>query len=87
MDLGACGPLAQVRALGTTGSPLSEEAQRWGTEQFERLGVRDIWWCNMSGGTDFAGAFIWRQPRTAAGAGRNVMPAARLRGRGVERAG
>jgi acetoacetyl-CoA synthetase len=58
VDLGACGPLAQVRALGTTGSPLSEEAQRWGTEQFERLGVRDIWWCNMSGGTDFAGAFI-----------------------------
>ena len=58
VDLAACGPLAQVRALGTTGSPLSEEAQRWGTEQFERLGTPDIWWCNISGGTDFAGAFI-----------------------------
>ncbi|MEN9467597.1 MAG: hypothetical protein RL081_1598, partial [Pseudomonadota bacterium] len=50
--------LRQVRALGTTGSPLSEEAQRWGTAQFEALGTPDIWWCNISGGTDFAGAFI-----------------------------
>ena len=23
-----------------------------------KLGVPDIWWCNISGGTDFAGAFI-----------------------------
>lgn len=50
--------LASVRALGTTGSPLSEDVQRWGTQQFEALGVPDIWWCNISGGTDFAGAFI-----------------------------
>jgi acetoacetyl-CoA synthetase len=50
--------LKTVRALGTTGSPLSEESQRWGTRQFQRLGVDDIWWCNISGGTDFAGAFI-----------------------------
>jgi acetoacetyl-CoA synthetase len=35
-----------------------EEAQRWGTAQFNALGVKDIWWCNISGGTDFAGAFI-----------------------------
>jgi acetoacetyl-CoA synthetase len=47
-----------VRALGTTGSPLSEDVQRWGTGQFAGLGVPDIWWCNISGGTDFAGAFI-----------------------------
>jgi len=112
IDLTQCGDLTRVRALGTTGSPLSEEAQRWGTEQFARLraaaapgrpkqgtapsggrephevgdrggdvssagpsqgakapsggrephevGDRggDIWWCNISGGTDFAGAFI-----------------------------
>ena len=58
VDLSTCGLLSQVRALGTTGSPLSEEAQRWGTDQFARLGVPAIWWCNMSGGTDFAGAFI-----------------------------
>ncbi|MBT9553228.1 MAG: acetoacetate--CoA ligase [Hydrogenophaga sp.] len=118
VDLSTCGDLSAVRALGTTGSPLSEEAQNWGTAQFRRLqalagekddsppgrpkanqplwgaatraaaerggdndpaagppqgevsplgGQRparaaerggDIWWCNISGGTDFAGAFI-----------------------------
>ncbi|MBU7575022.1 MAG: acetoacetate--CoA ligase [Hydrogenophaga sp.] len=62
VDLAACGNLSAVRALGTTGSPLSEDAQRWGTEQFRRIAKsgaqQDIWWCNISGGTDFAGAFI-----------------------------
>jgi acetoacetyl-CoA synthetase len=58
VDLAACGDLRRVRALGTTGSPLSEEAQRWGTAQFQKIGTPDIWWCNISGGTDFAGAFI-----------------------------
>jgi len=58
VDLSQCGELRQVRALGTTGSPLPADVQRWGTEQFERIGVDDIWWCNISGGTDFAGAFI-----------------------------
>ncbi len=85
IDLSACGDLTSVRALGTTGSPLSAEAQNWGTEQFRKLkairlepvegsanpaqvpaGLRqaqperipEIWWCNISGGTDFAGAFI-----------------------------
>jgi acetoacetyl-CoA synthetase len=89
VDLSTCGDLSGIRALGTTGSPLSEDAQNWGTEQFRKLherapkdrftagpphvepappegrGVREagergdgIWWCNISGGTDFAGAFI-----------------------------
>ncbi|MBT9507374.1 acetoacetate--CoA ligase [Rhodoferax sp.] len=62
VDLRTCGDLSSVRALGTTGSPLSAEAQAWGTQQFARLAgseaQRDIWWCNISGGTDFAGAFI-----------------------------
>ncbi|MBA2673322.1 MAG: acetoacetate--CoA ligase [Ramlibacter sp.] len=58
LDVSQCGELRQVRVLGTTGSPLSEDVQRWGTQQFEAIGVRDIWWCNISGGTDFAGAFI-----------------------------
>ena len=72
LDLSQWPALARVRALGTTGSPLSEDAQRWGTEQFRTLramaarsgmvGVQapdqDVWWCNISGGTDFAGAFI-----------------------------
>ncbi|MFM9899533.1 MAG: acetoacetate--CoA ligase [Polaromonas sp.] len=95
VDLSALPGLHTVRALGSTGSPLSVEAQNWGTAQFERInattsellrqqGPRDwlgqtagaaaplggrelhavndrggsIWWCNISGGTDFAGAFI-----------------------------
>ncbi len=116
VDLGACGDLSSVRALGSTGSPLGADAQAWGTDQFRRLknaaagqfsagppqeklnpsgdrepheagerggdefsagppqgkltpsggrephevGERggDIWWCNISGGTDFCGAFI-----------------------------
>ncbi|MBC5782544.1 acetoacetate--CoA ligase [Ramlibacter sp. USB13] len=58
LDLSRYPGLKTVRALGTTGSPLSEEVQRWGTAQFGKLGTPDIWWCNISGGTDFAGAFI-----------------------------
>ena len=112
-----CGDLSSIRALGSTGSPLSAEVQQWGTDFIARaraeaknaaaapgrpkqgaapsggsdphalgerggdmstagppqgakapsggsdphaLGERggDIWWCNISGGTDFAGAFI-----------------------------
>ena len=58
VDLSRWPGLGRIRALGTTGSPLSEDVQRWGTRQFQQLGVPDIWWCNISGGTDFAGAFI-----------------------------
>ncbi|MDB5891480.1 MAG: acetoacetyl-CoA synthase [Polaromonas sp.] len=98
VDLSACGDLSPVRALGSTGSPLSPEAQLWGSAQFAKLRRQvdtdpqaaapgrpekgtappgdilrqaqdnrnseatsvgaPIWWCNISGGTDFAGAFI-----------------------------
>jgi acetoacetyl-CoA synthetase len=58
VDLSSCGDLNRVRALGSTGSPLSLDAQQWGCSQFENLGTPDIWFCNISGGTDFAGAFI-----------------------------
>ena len=57
-DLRHCGDLSRVRALGSTGSPLSIEAQHWATSQFAALGRPDMWFCNISGGTDFAGAFI-----------------------------
>ncbi|MEY3216959.1 MAG: Acetyl-coenzyme synthetase [Pseudomonadota bacterium] len=57
VDISRCGDLSQVRALGTTGSPLSAETQTWGVDQFKTIGT-DIWWCNISGGTDFAGAFV-----------------------------
>jgi len=53
-----CGDLSYLRVLGSTGSPLSAEVQQWGTDFMARAGVPDIWWCNISGGTDFAGAFI-----------------------------
>jgi acetoacetyl-CoA synthetase len=58
VQLAQCGDLSRIRALGTTGSPLSADAQIWGTQQMAAAGVPDIWWCNISGGTDFAGAFI-----------------------------
>ena len=58
VDLTACGDLSKVRALGTTGSPLSAQAQQWGVDQFAAIGTLNMWFCNISGGTDFAGAFI-----------------------------
>lgn len=62
VDLSTCSDLSSVRALGSTGSPLSEDAHRWATAQFAAIAnteaQKDIWFCNISGGTDFAGAFI-----------------------------
>ena len=53
-----CGDLSRVRALGSTGSPLAEDVQRWGSALVKSAGAQDVWWCNISGGTDFCGAFI-----------------------------
>ena len=58
-----CGDLSRIRVLGSTGSPLSAEVQQWGTRFMAHAGAiagraDGIWWCNISGGTDFAGAFI-----------------------------
>lgn len=58
IDLKTCGRLGRVRVLGSTGSPLSEDVQRWVNAQMAAIGTPDIWWNNISGGTDFAGAFI-----------------------------
>jgi acetoacetyl-CoA synthetase len=57
LQLSACGDLSRIRALGTTGSPLAEDVQRWGSEQFALIGTPDIWWYNISGGTDLCGTF------------------------------
>ncbi|WP_287984193.1 acetoacetate--CoA ligase [Diaphorobacter sp.] len=54
----ACGDLSAIRVLGSTGSPLSAEVQQWGSRLLASAGVPQVWWCNISGGTDFAGAFI-----------------------------
>ena len=59
LDIAAIDPaLGNIRALGSTGSPLSADTQNWGTAQFARLGQPDIWWNNISGGTDLCGAFV-----------------------------
>lgn len=58
VDLASVGDLSSVRALGSTGSPLPAEIQRWGSEQFYEIGRPDVWWCNISGGTDIAAAFL-----------------------------
>jgi len=58
LRLGDMGDLSAVRALGSTGSPLPAEVQAWGAEAFAALGRPDIWWCNISGGTDIAAAFL-----------------------------
>lgn len=52
------GDLSAVRALGSTGSPLPAEVQVWGADAFRALGAPDLWWCNLSGGTDIAAAFL-----------------------------
>ena len=62
VDLSACGDLSRVRALGSTGSPLAPDVQRWGIEQFARIGTPEIWWCNISGGTDFIAAVATGNP-------------------------
>ena len=50
--------LSALRALGSTGSPLANECYRWVYEHVPKVDGRDIWLTPMSGGTDFAGAFI-----------------------------
>ncbi|MBN8993059.1 MAG: acetoacetate--CoA ligase [Rhizobiales bacterium] len=65
IDLADAGDLTKLRALGSTGSPLSADTQQWFNARFARLAEvnhnpvhAEMWWANMSGGTDFAGAFI-----------------------------
>jgi acetoacetyl-CoA synthetase len=58
LSLAECGDLLRLRAIGTTGSPLPEGVQRWGTAQFAAIGTPDIWWLNISGGTDLSGNFL-----------------------------
>ncbi|MEC4590971.1 MULTISPECIES: acetoacetate--CoA ligase [Nitrospirillum] len=58
LALNGIGDLRAIRALGSTGSPLTADVQDWGTAQFDAVGTPDIWWCNISGGTDIAAAFL-----------------------------
>ena len=47
-------PLANLRSIGSTGSPLPPEAFRWVSEQFGD----DLWLFSTSGGTDVCTAFV-----------------------------
>ncbi|MBL0086677.1 MAG: acetoacetate--CoA ligase [Ideonella sp.] len=50
--------LSRLRAIGSTGSPLADECYRWVWDHCPQVDGHDIWLTPMSGGTDFAGAFI-----------------------------
>jgi acetoacetyl-CoA synthetase len=52
------GDLSRLRAVGSTGSPLSEECYRWIWQRLPRVDGAPIWIDPISGGTDFAGAFV-----------------------------
>ncbi len=85
--------LSTIRALGSTGSPLAPEVQRWGSAQFER-GAR------RAAGRPRRGTVVVQHlrrhrllrrlhrwpPRAASGTGSNAVPSAGLRGRSLERA-
>mgnify|MGYP005722373093 FL=1 len=48
----------KLRSLGSTGSPLSQEGYNWIYQKVKS----DIWLAPLSGGTDFAGAFVIGNP-------------------------
>ena len=54
--------LSKLRAIGSTGSPLSVESYQWVYDQMPKTegarGPQPIWLTPISGGTDFAGAFV-----------------------------
>jgi acetoacetyl-CoA synthetase len=56
------GDLSALRAIGSTGSPLSEDCYRWIWDKLPKVNGRDIWLTPIAGGTDFAGAFIGGNP-------------------------
>ena len=71
--------LSDLRSLGSTGSPLSQEGYDW----IYREVKSDVWLAPISGGTDLAGIFRRRQPDDAGARGRNAVPRPGQRGAGV----
>jgi len=65
----AVADLSALRAIGSTGSPLSEDSYHWIWQHLPQPGGRDIWITSVSGGTDFAGAFIAGLPTLPVKAG------------------
>ena len=54
----AVADLSRLRAVGATGSPLPGECYRWACDELPKVDGHDMWLAVVSGGTDFAGAFI-----------------------------
>jgi acetoacetyl-CoA synthetase len=52
------GDLSRLHAIGSTGSPLSEDCYQWIWDQMPLVNGQRIWINPISGGTDFAGAFV-----------------------------
>jgi acetoacetyl-CoA synthetase len=50
--------LSALRAIGSTGSPLATDAYEWIWDRMPGRGGERIWIDAISGGTDFAGAFV-----------------------------
>ena len=46
--------LSALRTIGSTGSPLSEDSYAWIYDKLDK----SVWLTSISGGTDFAGAFV-----------------------------
>lgn len=53
-----CGDLGALRGVGSTGSPLADECYDWIWQRLPRVAGQPIWISCISGGTDFAGAFL-----------------------------
>jgi acetoacetyl-CoA synthetase len=56
------GDLGALRAIGSTGSPLADDAYHWIWDHLPRVDGQPIWIACISGGTDFAGAFLAGAP-------------------------
>jgi acetoacetyl-CoA synthetase len=54
----AAGDLGRLRAIGSTGSPLSTGSYRWIHAQVPKVDGKDVWLTSVSGGTDIAGGFL-----------------------------
>ncbi len=52
------GDLSAIRAVGSTGSPLAIECYEWIWSKLPKVDGADVWLTPISGGTDFAGAFV-----------------------------
>jgi acetoacetyl-CoA synthetase len=54
----AVADLSRLRAVGSTGSPLSDACYDWIWSRLPQRGGEPIWLTAIAGGTDFAGAFL-----------------------------